>query len=392
MVKLKDIVENVQIGKVYTDKDRPPFKAEGTCGYGISGKLGEEPAGPHLLKKKKKDVNEKVDTEMKKIYQLLIKYGNNAKDAAAMIKKNLKYVNKTYRNSTPRGKAIALVGLSSIGESVNEASDFKKAHKKFKETGELPPHLKKLVKDLDKVKVKHKVKNIVVPGLEWMSKIKEAVNEQQKRQATDIRRRYDNAYLKFEKEVNNVIKMVDKYQGDKTDGKIIAKQFKKSLTPLDDLMQSWTAGQHRNPNISESVNEAGMEINKLKDAIKMFQKKIKKQGRVTNARDEEHLKNLIKVYKQMGGKGVKESVNENVAPNHDGKAAPYGSGYKEIDEAKIQVQGIGMFTDDTLRKKIIDLTKNLQKLAKKGEWSKSSENAIRALGRMWGAYQEFDRK
>ena len=66
--------------------------------------------------------------------------------------------------------------------------------------------------------------------------------------------------------------------------------------------------------------------------------------------------------------------------------------YKEIDEAKIQVQGIGMFTDDTLRKKIIDLTKNLQKLAKKGEWSKSSENAIRALCRMWGAYQEFDRK
>ena len=58
----------------------------------------------------------------------------------------------------------------------------------------------------------------------------------------------------------------------------------------------------------ESVNEAGLEMNKLKDAIKIFQKKIKKQGRVTNARDEEHLKNLIKVYKQMGGKGVKEAV------------------------------------------------------------------------------------
>ena len=26
---------------------------EGTCGYGVDGKLGEEPAGPHLLKKKK---------------------------------------------------------------------------------------------------------------------------------------------------------------------------------------------------------------------------------------------------------------------------------------------------------------------------------------------------
>ena len=53
-----------------------------------------------------------------------------------------------------------------------------------------------------------------------------------------------------------------------------------------------------------------MELKKLEDAILMFQKKIKKQGRVTNARDEDHLKNLIKVYKQMGGRKIKESVNE----------------------------------------------------------------------------------
>ncbi len=26
---------------------------EGTCGYGLDGKLGEKPAGPHLMKKKK---------------------------------------------------------------------------------------------------------------------------------------------------------------------------------------------------------------------------------------------------------------------------------------------------------------------------------------------------
>ena len=60
----------------------------------------------------------------------------------------------------------------------------------------------------------------------------------------------------------------------------------------------------------EGVNEAGMELNKLKDAIKMFQKKIEKQGRVTNARDEEHLSNLIKLYKQMGGKGIKEGLGD----------------------------------------------------------------------------------
>ena len=28
------------------------YMNEGTCGYGVDGKLGEEPAGPHLLKKK----------------------------------------------------------------------------------------------------------------------------------------------------------------------------------------------------------------------------------------------------------------------------------------------------------------------------------------------------
>ena len=62
------------------------------------------------------------------------------------------------------------------------------------------------------------------------------------------------------------------------------------------------------PKHMESVNEAGMELNKLKDAIKMFQKKIKKQGRITNARDADHLKKLIKLYRQMGGKGVNEKV------------------------------------------------------------------------------------
>ena len=68
-------------------------------------------------------INEKVDAEMKKIYQLLIKYGNNAKDAADMIKKNYDYVAKAYKNSSPRNKAIALVGLSSLGESADQESN-----------------------------------------------------------------------------------------------------------------------------------------------------------------------------------------------------------------------------------------------------------------------------
>jgi hypothetical protein len=64
---------------------------------------------------------------------------------------------------------------------VNETmkpSAIKKMRAEFERTGELPPHLKKFVKDVNILKKKHKVKNIVVPGLEWMSDMKEqSVNE-----------------------------------------------------------------------------------------------------------------------------------------------------------------------------------------------------------------------
>ena len=102
-----------------------PFLKEGTCGYGIDGQLGSEPAGPQLLKrKKKKNVDENIlnKKEVAKIYKLLLKYGNSAKDAMDMIKKNMKYVDKTYRNSSPRGKAVALVGLQALGEAVVKVS------------------------------------------------------------------------------------------------------------------------------------------------------------------------------------------------------------------------------------------------------------------------------
>jgi len=42
----------------------------------------------------------------------------------------------------------------------------------------------------------------------------------------------------------------------------------------------------------------------------------------------------VKVCKgQMSGR--KKKANENVAPNHDSKSSPYGSGYKELDIDKI---------------------------------------------------------
>ena len=68
-----------------------------------------------------------------------------------------------------------------LGESIDEAmnpSAIKKMRDEFEKTGDLPPHLKKFALDLKILKKKHKVKNIVVPGLEWMSDMKEqSVNE-----------------------------------------------------------------------------------------------------------------------------------------------------------------------------------------------------------------------
>ena len=117
---------------------------------------------------------------------------------------------------------------------------------------------------------------------------------------------------------------------------------------------------------------------KIKDKISKKEKK--------KSEPKKQSKSSAQKYADLYGGGAKV---ENVAPNHDGKAAPYGSGYEEMDEAKIQVQGIGMYDDKTLKKKIIQLASELQKNAKSGNWNKASENGIRALGRMWGAYQDY---
>ena len=61
----------------------------------------------------------------------------------------------------------------------------------------------------------------------------------------------------------------------------------------------------------ESINEGNpLELGKLRDAILMFKKKIEKQGMVKNARDEDHLERLIKIYNKMGGKKIKEGTTK----------------------------------------------------------------------------------
>ena len=54
---------------------------------------------------------------------------------------------------------------------------------------------------------------------------------------------------------------------------------------------------------------------------------------LTNHYNEKIKKGLSKDKKVMQALRL---ANENTAPNHDGKAAPHGSGYKEVDEGKKQ--------------------------------------------------------
>tara|TARA_Y100001972_G_scaffold7489_1_gene8009 strand:- start:281 stop:2044 length:1764 start_codon:yes stop_codon:yes gene_type:complete len=182
--------------------------------------ISKTPRFPYVM------VKESILSEGEKetIEKLLVKYGNTPEDAKQMVRKTYDYIKKAYRKANASKKAEIMSGLmkfetteqfSNLVEKcwkgymihpkrktkklfgktypncikkedtlyieAMSAAQAKAAHKKFKETGELPPHLKKLVKDLDKVKVKYKVKNIVVPGLEWMADIKEYMNTQDKK-------------------------------------------------------------------------------------------------------------------------------------------------------------------------------------------------------------------
>ena len=377
------------------------------------------------------------------------KFSKAAQDAAKKMKKSsVKKYAKTKHDDLPVKK-----------ESLSK-SQIKKMRDEFDKTGELPPHLKKIAKGKKEFEKKFKVKDIEIPGLEWMSKLGEAADrdykaEYKKFQSSTKAKKYRaelNKYNRqkgtygngdgkdashkggkivgFESQSKNrgraeksrlkkedIRQEIDEYldgiledlclceacqkgymthptrktkimfgkryrncikKEDVTEAvyKLKRGSTNKDLDELDALLaragfkgkpdfnkMTWSI-KNKNPKIAkiikskggkkiregtcgygidgkigeepagpnlmkkikkiskdkekkkilkskkEGVNEAGMELKKLEDAIKMFQKKIDKQGRVTNARDEDHLKNLIKIYKQMGGKKIKESVNE----------------------------------------------------------------------------------
>ena len=108
-------------------------------------------------------------------------------------------------------------------------------------------------------------------------KKRESVDEGQKRMASTILNKFDQAYIKFSREDRDVIKMMDRSTGDKTDGKIIDKAYSKGLIPLDKLMQSWGRGQQSNPKIDEKVIKVSKKDDVPGNPMKMKgEEKIKK--------------------------------------------------------------------------------------------------------------------
>ncbi len=142
----------------------------------------------------------------------------------------------------------------------------------------------------------------------------------------------------------------------------------------------------------EGVNEAGMELKKLEDAIKMFQKKIKKQGRVTNARDEDHLENLIKIYKQMGGKKIKEAVKLKGKSgmgkiSHLGVPQPSKGVEKLFKIADKGFDKVGGVTVDGMSASLFKQIYNKANDDIKNKLNKKSEKElVRIIGRMWDKF------
>ena len=122
---------------------------------------------PSVSKKQQKFMG--IVRAIQKGEQPASKFSKAAQDAAKKMKKSsVKKYAKTKHDDLPVKK-----------ESLSK-SQIKKMRDEFDKTGELPPHLKKISKAKKEFEKKFKVKDIEIPGLEWMSKLGEAADRDYK--------------------------------------------------------------------------------------------------------------------------------------------------------------------------------------------------------------------
>ena len=109
MINLKDIIEDLKLGKVYTDKDRPPFKVESTASYAASlEKIAKDKQLKSLSKKdraatakKKKKAGAKGKTVVKNTKNAEVKNLKNGGEIKTTKPK------RPFRGKSKKGTAVA---------------------------------------------------------------------------------------------------------------------------------------------------------------------------------------------------------------------------------------------------------------------------------------------
>ena len=128
-------------------------------------------------------------------------------------RKTKKMFGKTYRN------CVKAETIDKLNEKLSK-SKIKKMRKDFEKTGKLPPHLVKLAKLMDK---HTEIRNVVVPGLEWMADL-----DEMKQQENVMNISKEKLKEMIREEYNNIISenMMTEEQFDEQAGKKDACYYK----------------------------------------------------------------------------------------------------------------------------------------------------------------------
>ena len=107
-----DLKKLWNLTKKFKGKPIPDIATEGTCGYGENGELGEEPAGPHLIKKKLKEAKETIFDVAARVMKDKQAYGYNTKKGLVTVDvQTANLLTKVFKKVNPKMKKI----LSDLG-------------------------------------------------------------------------------------------------------------------------------------------------------------------------------------------------------------------------------------------------------------------------------------
>jgi len=262
----------------------------------------------------------------------------------------------------------------------SSASQIKKMRDDFKKTGDLPPHLKKLAKGKKEFEKKFKVKDIVIPGMEWMSKLGE------ERDYKDEYKKFQSSTKskKYRAELNKYNRKKGTYgNGDGKDashkrGKIVGFES-----------ESKNRGRAEKSRLKKegalNENPAAIAAATAMTKIKMNNPKTgKKISAVTALRDKDNpnhkkAKSIFQRLKDKFSKKKKEEPKKLSADSPEGKKAAAAAGVS-----------VGSFTRESVNEastidKIKDIVKNKQNMKIGGvRVDMQTANAIMAVHKALG--------